>query len=112
MPNPIVPEAAAAAPEVAPSPQDRWSSYSWFWAGWVAAAAVVETRAIWQDARIIDRVKRTLSSNTRTAFAWDSITGQPLDVPFGRLRRAAFIMLCAWFVEHIKRNGGTKEQRV
>ena len=109
--NPIVPEAAAAAPEVRKDPRDRWSWYSWFWLAWAVAFGVVEAAAIWQDRGNPDRVKRTLSSNTRTVFAWDSISGNPLDVPYGRIRRSAFIMLCAWFVEHIKRNGGTHEEQ-
>jgi hypothetical protein len=110
--NPIVPEASAAAPEALPSPWDRWTWFSAFWAVWVVMGAVVEWRALREDRVSRDRDKRTLSSNTRRVFAWDSITGQPLAVRYGRTRRAAFIMLAAWFVEHIKRNGGTTELKV
>jgi hypothetical protein len=112
VPNPLVPESAAAAPEAPKDPRDAWSWFTWFWAAWALIFGIVEAIAIWQDKGNLDRVKRTLSSNTRTAFAWDSITGRPLDVPWGRLRRAGFIMLCAWFVEHIKRNGGTQELKL
>jgi hypothetical protein len=110
--NPLIPPSAAAAPIAQPDPRDRWSWFTWFWAAWFTSMLAVEAVAIWQDSRHPDKVKRTLSSNTRRATGWDSITGQPLDVPLGRLRRAGFVMFMAWFGEHIRRNGGTSELRV
>ena len=62
----------------------------------------MEAIALHQDRKYDDRVKRTLSSNTRRLTGWDSISGQPIEVRFGRPRRASFVMGMAWFVEHIK----------
>lgn len=105
MPNPIVPEQAAALPPVEPSPHDRWSGFTWFWLAWAASFAVVEAIALQQDKSRLDRTKRTLSSNTRTAFGWDSISGRAVDVPWGRVRRTAFVCLAAWFPEHVRQLG-------
>ena len=110
--NPLVPESAAAAPIVKADPRDRWSWYSKFWLAWAVSFAVVEAHALWQDSKHDDRVKRTLSSNTRRLTGWDSISGQPIDVKFGPARRSAFVMFMAWFGEHIRRNGGTKELKI
>lgn len=87
---------------VEPDPRDRWSWFTWFWLAWAGAFAVVEAVAIRRDGQTQDRVKRTLSSNTRTLTGWDSVSGQPVEVRYGRLRRASFIMAMAWFNEHIK----------
>jgi hypothetical protein len=78
------------------------------WLAWAISAAAVEAFALYRDKQEQDRVKRTLSSNTRTAFGWDSITGQPLDVRFGRTRRTAFICLAAWFPQHVQQLGRTQ----
>jgi hypothetical protein len=83
-------------------PRDEYSGFTWLWAGWVVAFAVIESVAVWQDKRHPDRVKRTLSSNARTVFATDSITGIPLDAPYGRLRRTALLFLMSWLSEHLR----------
>jgi len=90
-----------------PSPFDRfdwrWATYwaIWFFVGF----GVPEWIALHQDEKYQDRVKRTLSSVTRFATAWDTITGLPLDVPWGRVRRLLFVILVAWFPFHIIRPG-------
>jgi hypothetical protein len=110
--NPIVPEQAAASPPVPKSRFDRYSPYTAFWLVWAVSAAVVEALALYQDKQKVDRIKRTLSSNTRTAFGWDSITGRPLEVRFGKLRRVAFICLAAWFPQHVQQLGRTQGHSV
>jgi hypothetical protein len=85
-----------------PDPRDRWSWFTWFWLAWAAAFGIVEAIALAQDRKHHDRVKRTLSSNTRRLTGWDSVSGQPIEVRWGRPRRASFIMAMAWFNEHIK----------
>ena len=90
------------------SPRDRYSPFTWAWIIIAAVSCAVEGVAFYQDAQTADRVKRTLSSNARALFAWDSITGQPLDVPWGRLRRTALICLLAWLTEHLKRSGADR----
>src|SRR5215216_939308 len=110
MSNPVVPEAMAAGDPVPPDPRDKLGALAKFWMAWLAAFCIAEGIALYiekkrRDAGNKDRVKRTLSAFTRWLGGWNSTTGQPVDVPYGRLRRAAFIMFCAWFVEHIKRTG-------
>ena len=104
MANPIMPDSAIAAP-IAPNPADRYSGFTKTWLAWVAAFAIVEALAVWQDRKTHDRVKRTLSSNVRTWFATDSITGIPLNAPYGKLRRIALLFLMTWLVEHFKQQG-------
>lgn len=86
-----------------PNPRDRLSGYAVGWGAWVGAFAVLEAYALHQDAKHPDRVKRTLSSNIRYVFATDSVTGIPLDVKFGKLRRLALITGLAWLSEHLRR---------
>jgi hypothetical protein len=101
MDNPLLPSSPIAAP-IPPNPGDRYSVFTKLWLGWVAAFAVIESIAVWQDRAHHDRVKRTLSSNVRRWFATDSITGIPLDAPYGRLRRIALLFLITWLGEHLK----------
>lgn len=100
-----VPLPAPSRPQP-PSPLDR---LDWRWATvwilWGLFFVVAETLALRADAASPDRVKRTLSSNTRYATAWDTLTGMPLEVRFGKLRRLAFVLLVAWFPIHITRPG-------
>jgi cyanate permease len=112
MTNPIVPEQAAAQPPVPKSRLDRYGAFTAFWCAWAIAAALVEALAIYRDKQEQDRVKRTLSSNTRTAFGWDSITGKPLAVQWGRTRRTAFICLVAWFPAHVQQLGRSQGHSV
>ena len=72
-----------------PDPADRLSWFTVAWGGFVLYFVIVEGVALWQDAKRQDRVKRTLSSNLRYVFATDSVTGVPLNVPYGKLRRLA-----------------------
>jgi hypothetical protein len=97
----LLPDAPIVAP-IPPNPADRYSVFTKLWLSWVAAFVVIESVAVWQDRRNPDRVKRTLSSNARTVFATDSITGIPLDAPYGRLRRLALLFLTTWLGEHLK----------
>lgn len=90
---------------IPPNPADRGSPYTWAWLAWIAAFAVLEAKAIHDDVSSPDRVKRTLSSNLRWWFATDSITGIPVNVKFGKLRRLALICGMAWFAKHVERNG-------
>ena len=98
----------ALQPEpVAPDPGDRYSGFTVAWAIWAGAFVVIESIALSRDARFRDRVKRTLSSNLRAAFATDSVTGVPLDVPLGRLRRFALGVALGpgWLPTHLGKEG-------
>ncbi len=90
-----------------PHPDDRLTWYAWAWLGFVVYFAVVEGIALHQDAKHRDRVKRTLSSNLRYVFATDSVTGVPLDVPYGKLRRLALgtALGPGWLPQHLGRQG-------
>ena len=104
MENPLLPDSPIAAP-IPPNPRDRYSAFTKIWLGWIAVFAVVEAAAVWQDKHSPDRVKRTLSSNIRRWFATDSITGIPLNVKHGKLRRIALLFLMTWLAEHFKQQG-------
>ena len=69
------------------NPRDHYSEFTKAWIAITAVSCAVEGYAFYRDSVTPDRVKRTLSSNARALFAWDSITGQPLKVPWGRLRQ-------------------------
>jgi hypothetical protein len=90
-----------------PDPRDRLSGYAIAWGLWVVAFAVIEGVALHQDAEHRDRVKRTLSANLRYVFATDSVTGVPLDVPYGRVRRFALGVALGpgWLPNHLGREG-------
>jgi hypothetical protein len=85
------------------NPADRLSRFTIGWLVWVAVFAVLEGVAIRQDHLHQDRTKRTLSSNMRALFATDSVTGVPLNVRYGKLRRFALITALGWFSSHIQR---------
>jgi hypothetical protein len=87
---------------IEPNPRDRYSPFTWAWLGLLGAGAVLEAVAMWQDRKHHDRVKRTLSSNARTWFATDSITGIPLSAPYGKTRRTILLFITAWLPEHLK----------
>jgi hypothetical protein len=83
-------------------PRDEYSGFTKLWLGWIAAFVVIEGVAVWQDRKHPDRVKRTLSSNARTWFATDSVTGIPLEAKYGKPRRIALLFLTTWLGEHLK----------
>ena len=90
-----------------PDPRDRLSGWALGWLGFVAYFAILEAAAIHQDAKHHDRVKRTLSANLRYVFATDSVTGVPLNVPLGQLRRFALGIALGpgWLPNHLGREG-------
>ncbi len=92
-------------PPQPPDSRDRLSGYAFGWLGFVAYFAVLEAIALRQDAKHRDRVKRTLSANLRFVFATDSVTGVPLRVPLGKLRRLAFTTATGWLESHIEHPG-------
>jgi hypothetical protein len=93
-------------PPQPPDSRDQLTGYAWGWLGFVAYFAVLEGYAIVQDSRHRgDRVKRTLSANLRFVFATDSVTGAPLRVPLGKVRRLAFASASTWLQNHIERPG-------
>lgn len=102
--NPLLPDSPIVAP-IPPNPADRYSVFTKLWLTWAALFVAVESVAVYLDRKNHDRVKRTLSSNVRTAFATDSITGIPLAAPYGKLRRLALLFLLAWLAEHLKQQG-------
>lgn len=92
---------------VPPNPRDRLSGYALGWLGFVLYFVLLEGYALYQERKHDDRVKRTLSANLRYVFATDSVTGVPLDVPYGRLRRFALGIALGpgWLPNHLSRNG-------
>lgn len=106
-------------PVVSPGPGTSWPAdprdrlhptYAKLWVAWIAYFVVVETCALVAEARrretgTSDRTKRTFSAFWRWVFATDSVTGVPLDVPLGRARRFAGMVLKAWFDKHSDREG-------
>lgn len=104
MANPLIPDGHITEP-IPPNPEDEYSPFTPLWVGWIGAFIVIEAIAVWQDKKHPDRVKRTLSSNMRTWFGSDSVTGIPVDVPYGRLRRTALLFGSVWISEHLKQQG-------
>lgn len=95
MPDPLEP---AVAP---PSPRDRYTAGTKVWVGILTAAGVTEAFGLWIDrAHPGNRGKWTLTSNVLTWFGWDSVTGQPVAVRFGKIRRSALVMILAWLTAH------------
>lgn len=90
-----------------PDPRDQWTWGSRVWAIICAAGALTEAYGLWYDhTHPGNRKKWTLTSNARTAAGFDSITGEALDVPYGRLRRSALVMFLGWLGYHWTRKGG------
>jgi hypothetical protein len=91
-----------------PHPLDQYTWGSKVWAVLCSSALALEAYGLWYDKRHPgNRQKWTLTSNARTWFGWDSITGEPLDVPYGSLRRSALVMFLAWLTNHWTRHRGT-----
>jgi hypothetical protein len=90
-----------------PNPRDRGSVYTPLWIAWIVAFAVIEGKALWDEAhaRPGNRVKRTLSSHLRFWAAYDSPTGIPLDARLGKTRRFVLSTAIHWFGNHIDREG-------
>jgi len=90
-----------------PNPRDEWTPGTKLWVVIVGAASALEAFGLWYDAKHPgNRRKWTLTSNARTAAGFDSVTGEALDVPLGRLRRSALVMALAWLGYHWTRKGG------
>jgi hypothetical protein len=94
----------------AKNPADRYSWWTRYWLLWIALFFAGEIPALIAERRRQqtgqrDRVKRTFSANMRTVIATDSVTGIPLDVPYGKLRRLAGATAIMWFGRHISREG-------
>jgi hypothetical protein len=77
-----------------------------FAAGWAFIGAV-EFAALYIEAKnrkngASDRRKRTLTAIIRFLAGTDSVTGVPVDVPYGRMRRFALSTLIGpgWFPGH------------
>ena len=90
-----------------PHPDDKLSGYAIGWLGFVLYFVILEGIALHQDVKHPDRVKRTLSANLRYVFATDSVTGVPLAVRYGRLRRFALGVALGpgWLPHHLGREG-------
>jgi hypothetical protein len=93
------------------NPSDRYTGFSWYWLCWfVLGFGIPEYLAIRTENRNArngtrDRAKRTLSANSRAVAATDSVTGIPLDVPYGKLRRLGLAALLLWLTRHLAREG-------
>lgn len=102
--SPIVP---LNTEPVDPNPEDRLTGYAFGWLVFVLYFVILEGYALYKESKSNDRVKRTLSANLRYVFATDSVTGVPLNVPGGRVRR--FILGVAlgpgWLPNHLGRQG-------
>ena len=83
-------------------PEDKFTKGSAIW----LAAAIVLIPGVEFDGLKYDREhpgnreKRVLTSNWLTVTGWDSITGLPADVRFGRTRRTLGLCACIWLVAH------------
>jgi hypothetical protein len=109
----------ATPPVVSPGPGAAWPAnprdrlhptFTKLWVAWIAEFVAIETTALVIEARQrkageSDRTKRTLSAFWRYVFATDSVTGIPLDVPYGRARRFAGLVLKSWFDRHSNQEG-------
>ena len=104
--TPVIPVVGPRT-QIDPNPRDRGSVYTPLWVAWIAAFAVIEAKALWDEKRAApgNRVKRTLSSHLRYWAATDSVTGIPLNVPHGKLRPMLFASARNWFNLHIDREG-------
>lgn len=96
-------------PELKPKdPRDEYTPGTKVWAVIVSTGLALEAFGLIYDWRHPgNRKKWTLSSNATTWAGFDSVTHEPLDVPYGRLRRSALIMFLAWVTQHWTRKGGT-----
>ena len=91
-----------------PDPGDRVSPvFAALWTQWALEFFIIEGTALALDAKHRDRVKRTLSSFLRWLAATDSVTGVPLNVPHGKLRRLALNVALGpgWLPSHLGREG-------
>jgi hypothetical protein len=52
-----------------------------------------------------DRTKRTLSAHLRKWGGTDTLTGIPLEIPYGKFRRFTLDTAINWFENHIEQEG-------
>lgn len=88
-----------------PDPRDHWTPGTVAWIGILTTAAATQTYGILKDKRDPgNRGKWTLTSNVRPLGGFDSVTGLPLDVPGGALRRSLLVIgvagLAQWCINH------------
>jgi hypothetical protein len=89
----------------APNPRDEYTPGTIAWVVIIGAGTALELYGIHYDkTHPGNRRKWTLTSNMRPLGGFDSVTGLPLDVPFGALRRAALVFTLAgveaWLTHH------------
>lgn len=98
-----IPRYPATPPRlVQPHPEDEWTAGSILWAVIVFGMALpLEAYGLWYDrTHPGNRKKWTLTSNARPFGGFDSITGEPLDVPLGSVRRTALLLFLYWLIHH------------
>ena len=88
-----------------PNPDDHLTPATYGWAALITAAALLQAYGGHRDkVEPGNRGKWQLSSNIRWLGGFDSVTGLPVDVPHGQLRRAALIVvtsgLAGWVLPH------------
>lgn len=71
------------------------SAYTWTWAAWIAAFAVIETMAL--------RSKQPGDTLSEHVWRWFAITRK--DAPLRQLRRAVLLMGMAWLTAHFMTGG-------
>lgn len=102
----IVGDLPPKTPDVyTPNPEDHWTPGTVAWAIILTAGAITQTYGILRDAKDpLNRGKWTLTSNVRPVGGFDSVTGLPLDVRFGAMRRSLLILAiwgtAAWCDHH------------
>lgn len=82
-------------------PDDRWTPGSVFWATAAVLGLGVQAYGVVNNLRDPgNRRKWMLTENVMPSFGWDSVTGLPIDVRFGEVRRAALVCFLAWLPYH------------
>jgi hypothetical protein len=91
----------------AKNPRDEYTPGTQIWIVLGLVGLVTEIYGLWYDWKHPgNRRKWTLTSNARTLGGFDSITGEPIAVPYGRLRRSAVVMLLSWLIYHWTSHSG------
>jgi len=99
---------ATPPPVVEKHPADQYTVGTKLWVGLLTAGAVLEAYGLWYDWKHPgNREKWTLTSNVRTWGGFDSITGEPVDVPGGAFRRTGVLLSTYWAQNHWTRTRNT-----